>query len=71
MSEIGGIKMKLALLYSGGHVHHIETSEVTLLSSLIDAMRSGEKVHVVWNDTNERMVALINLDRLEMAWEVQ
>lgn len=63
--------MKISLLYSGGHVHHLETSEVTLLSSLIDVIRSGEKVYVVWNETNDRMVALINLERLEMAWEVQ
>lgn len=62
--------MKVQLLYSGGHVHTVETHKRDLVSDLIIGKGNGDRVYTLYDEEGEREVALIDLEQLQMAWEV-
>lgn len=58
------------LLYSGGHVHSLKTFNASLVSDLIISKGRGDRLQVIYDEDGEREIGLIDLDHLQMAWEV-
>jgi len=61
---------KVQLLFSGGHVHTLETHNETLVSDLVIAKGNGESVISIYGEDGDEVIAMVNLELLEMAWGV-
>ena len=62
--------MKVRLLYSGGHVHLLETHKDDLVSDLIIAKRKGTIVYPLFDEDGEHEIGMIDVQQLQMAWVV-